>query len=527
MCSAEVVQRVRGEKLALASRELFELGALADAPDHESFIRRLNTMMARRRVDMEMNIPTTLIDAIDDKGTLKKQAELVVLGQWLIKGSLGAKPRPGKKPDPKKMLKCVAAIMAEIAWATSKKKSAFAMSGRETRKQEVTKHALVDQWQKLYNEEIKTSDFDTPLRSVRHLLSDYFQHLKSGAATHAGAQIKKSPELKRALKAITRRLPASKSERPEILTEPDVKHPAALMPFAIDLGYRSDAHMEEYRRLPKSTGLIPRLRYVPTNVTATSSSGKIRADRDGKIVLMPDVDIRRDYRVHALIDRIAILISTKAKIDDRTLKALIEFKTRTTTFVRDLTKIKKEDFWGVPLPIPDLSKQTGYHFAIMIQEPVPDLLTKVLKAIKDGPGIIEPVLFHLIEVSADFYPKNASTPEEAVLRREQMVGLLQRHHWTRPGLLVDPNSIKPRGADARQIYDEETEHGEIVTKYRYLFPHEKSSGNKYKVETDENITDPAIRDRILTTRPGYDLFLNSTGARRCFSGCFISCDCVG
>ncbi|MBQ0748895.1 MAG: hypothetical protein KBT70_01740, partial [Roseovarius sp.] len=119
MTSPEVGYRVRGEKLAFASKELFEIGALDSDPIDMSFVRRLNTVMARRRLDMEKKCPGTLIDAISDKGTLKKQAELVVFGQWLITGSPGAKPRPGKKPDPTKMLKCIAAIMAEIAWATS------------------------------------------------------------------------------------------------------------------------------------------------------------------------------------------------------------------------------------------------------------------------------------------------------------------------------------------------------------------------------------------------------------------------
>lgn len=511
MTSPEVIYRVRGEKLAFASKELFEIGALDADPIDMGYVRRLNTVMARRRLDMEKECPGTLLDAISDKGTLKKQAELVVFGQWLITGSPGAKPRPGKKPDLKKMLKCIAAIMAEIAWATSKKNNAIAIAGRKSRKRDVTKHALADQWKKLYNEEIKTSDLDAPLRSIRHLLPDYFQHLKSGAATHAGAQIKTSPELKRALKAITGLLPASKSERPEILTEPDVKHPAALMPFAIDLGYRSDAHMEEYRRLPKSTGLNPRLRYVSTNVTATSPSGKIRADRDGKIILMPDVDIRRDYRVHALIDRIAIIVETRDAITRKGLQAQIKKHTGITLWTHDLREAAKEQAaWGVPLAHLDEWKRRGAPFAIMIQDPTPSLLSAILKAITDGPGIEGPVLLHLIEVSVDFFPKDTSKPDEAVLCRERMVGLLQRHHWTRPGLFVDPDSPKPRDADARQIYDEETEHGEIVRKYRYLFPHEKSSGNKYQVETDENITERAIRDRILTTRPGYDLFLNST-----------------
>lgn len=454
MNGKEVTERVRGEKLADAS-ELFEIGALEVGPPDASFVRRLNTVMARRRHDMEKNIPATLSDAITAAGKLSKHAELVVFGNWLINGRPGVKSRPGPQADPKKILKCVAAIMAEIEWAALKKTHARAAGGRESRKREITKHGLADQWEILFGEKITPANFDAPLRSARHILSDYLSHLTSGSAIHGGKNIKRSHEIERALDAITGMLPASQTDRPEILTEPDVTRSARLVPFDIALEYQSDTHAEEHRRLPSGTKLDPRLRYVPHMTTATSSTGKARPDRAGTVTLVPDVDIRNDYQVKALIDRVVILINTTVKIDDRMLKEHIEKTTGTATFIRDLTKIKKEDAWGAPLPIPDLSKSTGYHFAIMIQEPMPEVLAAILKAITDGPGLIEPVQFHLIEVSVDFYPKKPVTPEEAVLRRERMVGLLQRHHWTRPSRILEPASAIPRYADARQLSEKE------------------------------------------------------------------------
>lgn len=500
------------EKALVAASELFEIGALADAPDDESFILRLNTLVVRRWTDAEKNAPVDLSGAIKADGALKKQAELIVLGRWLLlEGHPGMKRQGGRQPNPRRVLQGVAAISAELYDRSRKIKHDIALGGRPNRKREITKHDLEAQWNRLFGDEVKPSMFDSLLRSLQRILPHYLKHLKSGGASHAGLQIRTSPKIKRALDAISGILPSSKKNRPDILTEPDVKHPAHLLPFEIALEYQSAAHEEEYRKLPKGTRPIARLRYVPKITSATSTSGTIRADRDGKIVLIPEVDIRRDYRAHALIDRIAIIVETRDVIIRTDLQAQIKKHTGIALWIHDLRKSEKHKAaWGVPLVHLDEWKRRGAPFAIMIQDPTPNLLSAILKAITDGPGIEGPVLLHLIEVSVDFYPKNASTPEEAVLLREQMVGLLQRHHWARASLLVDPDSIKPRDADARQIYDEETEHGEIVKKYRYLFPHENSSGRKYKIETDGMISNPAIRDRILTTRPGYDLFLNST-----------------
>ncbi|MCA1777699.1 MAG: hypothetical protein LC676_19440, partial [Loktanella sp.] len=511
MSSAKVDRQVRGDKLAAASGELFEVGALETGPLDESFVRRVNTLVARRQIGMEKNIPVKLSDAITAEGNLSKHAELVVFGNWLINGRLGAKPRPGKQADPKKILKCVAAIMAEIEWAALKREHVWKEQGRKSRKQEITKHALADQWEILFDEKFAPLNFDAPLRSARHMLSDYLQHLKSGAATHAGKKIKKSPGIKSALDAITGLLSKSEKEKPEILTEPDVPTPARPIPFEIALDYQSDLHAEEHRRLPPGTKLESRLRYVPVATTATSSSGKARADREGKITLVPDADIRNNYQVKALIDRIVVLIETRVAIHPFNLRAMILKETGINTVVDDLIDPKiSGDLWGAPFMCFDESILTGSLFAIMIQEPTPEVLAAILKTIKDGPGLIEPALLHLIEVSVDFYPKKPCKPEEAVLRRERLVGLLQRHHWTRPSRILEPDSARPRYSDARQIHDDEDKLPKRVPKTRYLFAHVSTPGKKTKHKSDSMIAEEGIRNRVLTTKPGYAILLNST-----------------
>lgn len=185
----------------VALSDLFELGALTDVATEHSFIRRLNTVMARSRSDMEKNIPARLADAINSRGVLKKHAELVVFGTWLINGSPGAKPRPGRQPDRKRILKCVAVIMAEIKLADNN--PAHSIGQRGSRNRDIIKHDLARQWARLFDEKIRPSSFDAPLRSTMLVLTDYVSHLQSGSEYHSGRKIKKSPEITRALDAIT------------------------------------------------------------------------------------------------------------------------------------------------------------------------------------------------------------------------------------------------------------------------------------------------------------------------------------
>lgn len=511
MCSAEVSQHIRGEKLTSASKELFEVGELEAGPLNPSYVRRLNTAVVQRQVNTDKNVPAKLADAIKAKGALTMHAELVFFGNWLIDDRPGAKSRPGKPVDPKKILKCVAAILSEIQMAALKKRHARPARGRESRTREITKHDVAEQWKQLFGEKIKASNFDAPLRSARLILSDYLSHLKSGSALHGKKKIKKSPEIEGALDAINGLLPASLTGRPEIFVEPDAPRPATLVPFEIALEYQSDMHAEEHRRLPSGTKLNPRLRYVPQTTAATSSSGPMRADREGTITLVPDVDIRNDYQVKAVIDRMVILVETRVSIHPYNLRDMILKQTGIKAVVDDLIDPRVSgNLWGAPLMRADESILTGSPFAILIQEPTPEVLAAILKAIKDGPGLIEPALLHLIEISVDFYPRTPCAPEEAVMRRERMVGLLQRHHWARPTRIIEPDAANPRYADARQIHDDEEKLPKRKPKSRYLFAHVAIPGKKAKHKSDSMIAEECIRSRVLTKNAGYTIFLNST-----------------
>ena len=234
MSSAEIVEQVRGKKLA-AKSELFEIGVLETGPLDTRYVRRVNIAMARRRRDMEKDIPATLTDAIKAKGVLRKHAELVVFGNWLIGGRPGAKSRPGRQADSKKILKSVAAIMAEIEWAALKKTHAQAASGRESRKREITKHALAEQWKRNFSARKSSVEFRRP----PPLQQAHFVRLSTTPEVRCCDPCRQEDQEiagdRGALDAITGLLPTSQKEKPEILTEPDVPLPAKLAPFEIAL----------------------------------------------------------------------------------------------------------------------------------------------------------------------------------------------------------------------------------------------------------------------------------------------------
>ncbi len=80
-----------------------------------------------------------------------------------------------------------------------------------------------------------------------------------------------------------------------------------------------------------------------------------------------------------------------------------------------------------------------------------------------------------------------------------MVGLLQRHHWTPHSRFLDHEPAVPRNVDARQLY-------RTKGKPRYIFANRTDD----RFNSDSSIDTPAIRQRILTDKPGEDLYLNST-----------------
>ena len=516
----QIAREYAAEKLA-ATSDLFEHSEITGVQmDPRRFILRLNTLVHAPRHKGASKVPKVLADAILSQGEAKPEAELVLFGHWLLfEDRPGLEKTPGKQPNYHEVAKCVAACLVLLHERRKREqgekktihpthKSAngkTTRTPRKSRKTDITKHDLADIWSDIFDETRHHNDFDTHLRSMRRLLPAYLAHLKSPQLIHGGKTVTKSPEIQAVLEAITGKHEAKRAEPQP--SAPVVSAPATPEPFTISLGYSSSPDKIEYRGSAGRDAPTSTLRYQCVSPSSTYTSGRIRPGRGGQIELAPDVVIRGNYKVEALIDRIAILLSTSGKIDDRILKEQIKTKTSKSVFVRDLTKNKDEKDWGAPLPEPDLRKSTGYHFAILIQDPAPEILSAILNAIRDDPGINGAVTLHMIEVSIDFYP-TTDDPEEATLRREEMVALLQRHHWAPHSCFLNPDVSMPRYIDARQIYRDPNQPTERKKKIRYLLP---DNSNTWAADSTLDMSE--IRNRILTSNTGEDLYLNATLAK--------------
>lgn len=425
----------------------------------------------------------------------------------------------GKQADPKDTLKCVAAIILAQN-ARKKRKSIKAedtphlvSTDRARRKQEISKHDIAKHWELAFNDNVKPSSIDSKLKTVRRILPCYLAFLKSGKALHAGIQVLDSPEIRRAMASISKLEPTVAKKPEQLFSEPGTTKPATLNPFAVPLRYQSSNHEVVYRNQARGAGNVASLDYTPKVATPTSKKGSLLHTRAGKITLTPDISIKEHYRVGALIDRIAIIVELARSVSSSSLRSIIAAETGTPPFVYDFLDISSEKpEWGVPLTEPDAGKLVGHPYAIMIQNPTPALLASVIHTISDSFGMETPGLLHLVEVSVDFYPRDGSLPvHERIPLRERMVGILQRHHWIRAAELYDPKLPVQRYADARQMLNKDSLDPDSGPKIRFLFATDKKREDANTRNTsDSEIVQSQIRGRVLTTNPGYDLYLNST-----------------
>ncbi|WP_226689395.1 hypothetical protein [Ruegeria arenilitoris] len=502
IAAERAVQMPRAQRLA-ATSTLFEVGDLSEEISDRSFILRLNTIVARRLADAEKNTPANLSDAILSNGKLHRHAELAVFGRWLLlDGYAWVKKQGGKQPDPRVILQCVAIAMYELRVRPKLQEHGLAHATRESRKREITKRDLALRWEGMFGDLKNPSFFDARLRSIRRILPAYLEHLKTGAYVIDSKQIRKSPEIKRVLEAISRKNTPRPEVKVSVIAKPVTLVPADPPPFDIELRYSSPAQENEYRNLTGISLPPSQLRYKPTSVSSTSTSGTVRADRKDKIVLVPDVAMRDTYQVEALIDRLVLLVITTTPTAAHYLNDKIFNATGSRIFAHDLKKQINRRDWRASLPQLDSTKPLGHHFAILIQDPTPELLPSILDVIRGTHGIDGDVNFHLIEVTVDFYPRTRGLPEEAILFREKMVGLLQRHHWAKHSLFHSHGLPGQRRADARQFYLETNNNAKTV----FFFAKEKKTISG----SDHDLDDPEVRTRLLTTRPGRDLYLNST-----------------
>ncbi|WPZ26231.1 hypothetical protein UM399_04330 [Sulfitobacter pontiacus] len=452
---------------------------------------RLNRLMFMRAMGPMGYVHQDLGTAINGRGRLGQQTELVVFGGWLFAGMPGRGSHPGRAPDPRRLLKVTAASLAALeAQLRAHKDSKAAKATIKT-------SDIVRLWKRLFDLSTRTSDHTASLRSLRSVIPDYMAHLNAGELYFNRQKVTGSPLMTELAKALSPSILSPVKSLPSLplSTVPG----AAPKDFEILLVYSSPEAEAEYRNL-KLAGTPPRaLRYEIMPVSPTSANNVLRADRDGRLLLRPDFDVKRMLTVKALIDRIAFTVDTKTLTSVKALRAEIDRRCDLNLYVADQTIVKRGDEWWVSLPKLDIGKVTGQHFVIMLQEPTPATLRAVLTTIDDASGIEGDVRPFLIELAVDFYPRSSTDPVDSLLTREQIVGLLHRHHWASSSRLLGIDPEIPRQFDPRQLYASEV--GRVT---RYLF------AGTSRFLSDSAFQDQPTRQRILTAKAGNDLYLNST-----------------
>jgi hypothetical protein len=277
-----------------------------------------------------------------------------------------------------------------------------------------------------------------------------------------------------------------------------------LQPFVVPLSYSSPRGEQDYRQRPAGSLPLPLLRYVPRSIRPSQAGRSIRSDRIGQLVFEPYLEIDGNYRIDAVFDRMALLLATRQQTSWRRMKALLDRVPGTLVFVHDRSMSPRQEDWRVELPALAPTAPTGQHFAVLLQDLEPDRLATILQAIDRDWGIEGPVIPFLIETSVDFYPRSDRSADERLVLREQMVALLQRHHWCGTSTLMNGAKTEPCRVDARQVHSGPRD-GIATT--RFLFARRR--GTRHLGDSDVHV--PLVRQRILAgKRTGQKLLLDAT-----------------
>ncbi|MCB1470797.1 MAG: hypothetical protein KDK08_27400, partial [Rhizobiaceae bacterium] len=520
--AAKVLRAVdvyRAEQVGHES-SLFEHGGLNDVGNDEGYLRRLNLLLAARAFQERDRYPASLAAAIDGKGKASPHAEIPIFGHWLLIGQMpGVKPSPGRQPNPKIVLKTLTAALSIMRRRERNKGTGGATSGKAP---QITKTSLAKEWKRLFDDASPTSAFDARIRTLRRVLADFEDQIKSGAITAAGAIVRELPGIARvaALMRAGSRSPAStatsdSSGRPgasagavapvSAVSAPAPSPAAAAMPerFDVELRYSSEREEQDYRGRAPGTLPTTKIGYVIEPLSASLEGRTLRKSREGRLVLRPQIDLRRDYRICTLIDRMVILVTTRTRTTHRDLQKLLTRRIGVACYIEDRALIGRgATGWQSRLPKPDAGWDTGYHFAVLIQEPEARKLAAILSVIEGVHGIDGLVDLFLIELSIDVLPRGDASADEQIHLRERIVGLLQRQHWAPASKLTQSAETLTGNIDARQVYRDDN--AKATT--RYLFS--RSEGTRHL--SDADIDRPEVRARILDPKASSDLFVNAT-----------------
>lgn len=275
--------------------------------------------------------------------------------------------------------------------------------------------------------------------------------------------------------------------------------PTVFPRFDIPLKYSSDAKRDEYRSTSALTAPISSLHFDVTAITAPGGT-KTQRRFDGRVRFEPDVGIKGNYSVKAVIDRMVIVVMIAEPTTYSGIRKVIKDAVGVSLAAKDVGVRVHRDEWTkrIILPLPMRNQGTCRIFAILLQDPTPDLVADIVAAVDQGFRIIGDVLLTLLEVALDFQAYRDFDQATRVRLREQMVGLLQRLHHT------DAKMFELYGSDARQVI-EQLSPNRLLT--QYLFSSPKNAGRK---RPDTDMTEEVVRKRLKHGSVGNQLWLDST-----------------
>ncbi len=309
---------------------LFERGALADTTNLPHFVMRVNRHLFVHAMGPRGYSRLDLKSAIKPDGQLAPHAELLVFGAWLADGMLGRSSRRGRVPNPFKLVKFVAAGFS----ALNERQRAPAVQSLAS--SHIRTANIVMFWERCFDERSSTSDHSSALRSLRSIVPDYMAHLAAGGLKFNGCGVTASPLMTKLAAALRpSKTSAGVSDRAAVTPASSATSATRASPqivpavFEVPLTYSSKESLDEYRNLGPTGPPLPSLRYDVLPVVPTPGHPTARRDREGRLVLRPDLEVKKLISARALIDRIAFTVSTTSITSSTTLKKAME-KTRTT-----------------------------------------------------------------------------------------------------------------------------------------------------------------------------------------------------
>ena len=511
MSLAETIQRASQLRLSLKS-ELFDIGHPPDAVDDDAFIVRVSSCYAIRCPESKLRLPQSWSDAVRRDGRIHPLAEVFGFARWmLVDGKPGHKLSPGKAPDDRAVILCVAAAAGQIAHRDrlagdpllvanlrALKRTGASIRTIKPPADALTRTDIRDSWQVMYHERPEDDGLKSLIRSTRGLLHSYLNHLRAGGHGRGRLRSKRLEATLKALEAKTSRAapsaPAAGRGSAALPAYPPVSSSLpTVTPLTRDptltLGYSSSARRSEYQGTTAAP--LTRIRY---RCTVAGKQQRLA----GRVRFEPDLLLRENFEITALIDRMIVCFTTKSTATAIDIHNKLHLALALNLMVDDLGAGLKRISWPEPIdpgPRMTVHPAPGNHFALLLQDPTPQKLAEVMTFIDDRWGIDGPVPVFMLELSIDFRPQDGLPPVERLRLREHAVGLLHRHHHT-TAVFASPLS------DGRTVHQ-----GASAPETNYLFSQPRGYA---RLSPDSALKIPEVRERVHHNTHERDIHLDAT-----------------